>query len=102
MNLAGFIVGGLDIALLKPPEGILVQQTPQQAWLYLFYLNPRISEVIIHKNAEPGRSICGSSGGINEVVFSDVTVIVRRGDRVWDVEGAWKERIPGPSHLTNS
>jgi len=63
MNLAGFIIGGLDIALLKPTVGILVQQTPQQAWLYLFYLNPRISEVIIHKNAEPGRNNCGFSGG---------------------------------------
>ncbi len=46
---------GLDIALLKPLAGILVKQTPQQARLHLFSLNPRILEVMIHKNAETGR-----------------------------------------------
>jgi hypothetical protein len=54
---------GLDSALQKPSAGILVHQSPQQVRLYLFSLNIRISEVIIHKNAEPGRNNYGSSGG---------------------------------------
>jgi len=54
---------GLNMALLKPPARILVHRSPEKAWLYLFSLDPRISEVIIHKNAEPGRNNYGSSGG---------------------------------------
>ncbi len=29
--------------------------------------------------------------GMGEAIFSNVTVNVRRGDGVWDVEGSWKE-----------
>ena len=57
---------GKVIALLKNPVRILVQRTPQQARLYLFSLNPRILEVIIRKNAEPGPEnsvIYGGNGG---------------------------------------
>ena len=39
-----------------------LQRSPLRARLYLFSLNHQISEVIIHKNAEPGR---------NESLFSD-------------------------------
>jgi hypothetical protein len=39
---------------LKPPMGILVHQSPLKARLYLFSLNPRISEVIIRKNTGTG------------------------------------------------
>jgi len=38
---------------LKRLERILVHRSPQQPRLYLFSLNPRKTEAIIPKNAEP-------------------------------------------------
>jgi hypothetical protein len=49
--------------ILNTPAEILVHQGPKKARLYLFSLNPRISGVIIRKNAEPGRNNGGFSGG---------------------------------------
>jgi hypothetical protein len=51
------------IAVQKTPVGILVHQSPLRARLYLFSLNPRILEVIIRKNAEPGRNNRAISDG---------------------------------------
>ena len=62
-----------DINPLGFPVGILVHRSPFHVRLYLFSLNPRIPEVIIQKNTEPGRNNCGFSAGMDMVVFSDVT-----------------------------
>jgi len=40
----------------KTPSEILVHRSPLRARLYLNSLTPRIWEVIIRKNAEPGRN----------------------------------------------
>jgi hypothetical protein len=45
------------------PLEILVHQSPLRARLYLFSLTPLIPEVIIRKNAEPGRNKWAFSGG---------------------------------------
>jgi hypothetical protein len=63
---------------MKAPAEILVYQSPKKARLYLFSLNPRIFEVMIHKNAEPGWNNSVIHGGTDEVIFSDVTVITRQ------------------------
>ena len=50
----------------KSHGGNLVHQSPEKARLYLFSPSPLIFEVIIHKNAEPGRNnsvICGGNEG---------------------------------------
>jgi hypothetical protein len=57
--------------------GNLVQRAPQQARFYLFSLNTRILEVIIHKKAEPGRNNGQSPTGKGEVIFSDVADMAR-------------------------
>jgi hypothetical protein len=54
------IRGGLTIKNLR---GILVHQSLLQARLYRISRLPRISEVIIWKNAEPGRNNRGIYGG---------------------------------------
>jgi hypothetical protein len=61
--------------LLKTPAEILVHQNLKKVCLYLFSLHPRISEVIIQKNAEPDRNNSVSVAGMGEVIFSDITVI---------------------------
>jgi hypothetical protein len=50
-------------AIRKTPVGILVQRSPLPARLYLFSLNLLFLEVIIRKNAEPGRNNSAVSGG---------------------------------------
>jgi len=57
------ILGRTLIIALKTPVVILVQRSPPRARLYLFSLIPPISEVIIQKNAEPGRNNRAISGG---------------------------------------
>jgi hypothetical protein len=68
MNIRDYLRREWVTIVLKIPAEILVHQSPKKARLYLFSLNPRISEVIIHKNAETGRNnsvICGGNGGVH-------------------------------------
>jgi len=62
-TLQNFSSEKVIIPVQKTPVGILVHQSPLWARFYLVSLNPRILEVIIRKNAEPGRNNRAISGG---------------------------------------
>jgi hypothetical protein len=63
MNKQDLPSGEWFIMVRYTPLEILVHQGPKKAPLYLFSPGPRISEVIIRKNAELIRNNCGFSGG---------------------------------------
>ncbi len=60
--------------------------------MYLFSLNPRIFEVIIRKNAEPGWNNEQDNGGKDVVVYSDVTGLKKGGDVIPD-SGRSREKV---------
>jgi hypothetical protein len=77
-DLPGLSSEGAVIAVRKTPVEILVHRSPLKARLYLFSVYPRIFEVIIQENAEPGRNDEPVSDGNGGVIFGNVPAIKGR------------------------